>query len=651
MKKANGTALSKAHEFHLNQKNRRLKVSLLIVMVAMVISFIGELIFTPLDAVEGAIVFCFLFLAVMYHWVHTDTANIIIGLSMWQVTILVSFVAWHEQGLYDEVLIALPCIIMMAMTLGPKTLWLPLYIYSQAIILFLLAAHYFGYVFHFEMSNDYIASTLFIRGFNLSMIITFFAATSYFFAADMQVILKRFNRRIKRLKGQIRRTNALVNFDQLTMLPNNRICHQDLLQHLIEIEGTDEMLAFVSIDVQNLRTINNALGHDVGNHLLTQFADRLSTLKKQHENLYLLRGNEFVFLKVASDHQQLIGFQEQILQTVHRGFHIDNYDLDLVISIGTSVAPFDGSSFEQLQKKSHRALSHASKKGGNCALFYDQDLASTEAQKFKLIKALKHAVAMGELMVYYQPKVDLTTEKIVGAEALVRWNSKSYGTVSPDIFIPLAEEIGLITDITKWVLTQACNTCAQWQNDNGQDNNSTSYSIAVNLSLHDFRRGNLPTTVKQILKQSGLPAHLLELEITESVMADDLDNIRNQMRQIQALGVSFAIDDFGTGYSNLSYLSQFNIATLKIDRSFIGALLGSEQDLQIVKAIINMSRGLGANVVAEGIEETEIYQKLALLKCQYGQGYLWSKPVDQYAFVKLLKLPSVTKSELSSLEP
>ena len=286
----------------------------------------------------------------------------------------------------------------------------------------------------------------------------------------------------------------------------------------------------------------------------------------------------------------------------------------------------------ELRHNSHLAM-HAKGEAGKADFsFFDQAMAEQEQQRLQLTKALKNAISNNELILHFQPKIDLTTEQITGAEALVRWISPEHGFVPPTVFIPLAEQAGVITDITHWVIEQSVIACKQWH-----ELGFNKLCIAVNLSAEDFKRGNLATHTLSTLTKANLPAHFLELELTESMLMDDINYIQKQINELRSFGISFAIDDFGTGYSNLGYLTKFNVCTLKLDRSFVKNICHSSNELQIVKAIIGMSKSLSITNVAEGIEDKATADMLADLGCDMGQGYYWSKPVAQEDFIALLK--------------
>ena len=299
------------------------------------------------------------------------------------------------------------------------------------------------------------------------------------------------------------------------------------------------------------------------------------------------------------------------------------------------MAPQDGTTFKQLCRKADVAMYEAKRNGRNRFEFYNIKFDEESDEKFSLIQRLRPAVLANQFEVYYQPLIDLKTGRICSLEALVRWPQKDGSLVFPDKFIPLAESSGLINPLGEWVLNQACFFCAKLHR-----NGHSELSVAVNLSFAQFKDGTLPNIVKRALELTQLNPKFLELELTESILADENGNIPEQLEKIKALGVQFAIDDFGTGYSNLNYLRSFNAHKLKIDRIFINTLGLEENDVPLVSAIINIAESLGMVTVAEGIEHEAALRKLTEMGCDIGQGFYWSKPVPEKQIETLLATQS-----------
>jgi len=616
---------AKSAQVHLD-KLKQLRSALIFINTCLLLLLVIELMFSSLDEVEIALLVSVFVMVFLYYWSASDTVNIAIGIVLWILTILATYLAWRNQGLYNTAIIAFPFIILLALFLGSTILSLPLILFIQAVILFFIYAHNVGLI---DTKNALTQSNT-LKGFDIIILFSFFSIITFSFVKGVRMSLLGLRSKNALLTEQLKQSNQLINYDNLTALPNEHICKIELQDLLDNLPTSGNNLSFMTLDLHNLRSINNSLGHDVGDALIMQLGQRLLSLKKADDYVYRFQGIEFVFLKLCRDHEDRDKIKAQILQACSLAFYIHEYEIELFVSLGIAIAPFDGNSIEVLRKKSHLALHQASSKSINSFHYYDESMTSIEENKYQVIKALKSAGTNNEFELYYQPKVDLNTNLITGAEALIRWHKPEQGLVTPDKFISIAEESGIIVDITKWIINEACKTCALWHAQ-GLDN----LNIAINLSPVDFRKGNLPQIVLKALQAHRLSPHYLELEITESMIIDDVTHIQSQIQQLHSKGITFAIDDFGTGYSNLGYLKKFNVTTLKIDRCFVQNIHRSEHDLLIVKAIINMSRSLGISNVAEGVENEEASAVLVQLCCEYGQGYYWAKPLPAKAFITL----------------
>lgn len=586
---------------------------------------ISETVLSEFDRIEASLIVSIIIIFALYLWIDVDTTSTIVGIALWTLTLQATYLAWFYQGLFGVAIMAYPCIILLSLILGTRALSVSLLLSILLLVVLLIFAHSFG----FMPDNSAMLDDYSVRGIKVSLLLACFSVIAYIFVRDVRKEHQKVQFHNKSLTVQLKQSSELVNYDQMTQLPNERICEGEIRDKLESIIASGNKLSFMSIEPQNLASINTTLGHEIGDELIVQLAQRLLSLPHNDERLFRFQSNEFVFLKESNKHEEINAFNEQILQVTSQPFHVHDYEIELFISIGIAIAPFDAKNLEDLRKKSHIALTQTSGKNINTFHYYDESMISTENDKYQLIQELKLAISKDEFELYYQPKIDLKKNQITGAEALIRWNSPTRGIVSPDVFVPIAEDSGLIVDITKWLILQACHDCQFWH-EHGLDN----LTVAINLSPVDFRRGNLPLIVLKALQVSGLSPHYLELEITESLIIDDVSSIQHQIQQLHSQGVSFAIDDFGTGYSNLGYLTKFNVSTLKIDKSFVSDIHQSAHGLLIVKAIINMSRSLGIHIVAEGVEDIEVADLLKSLKCEYGQGYYWSKPLQNDQFIQ-----------------
>ncbi|MEW6991995.1 putative bifunctional diguanylate cyclase/phosphodiesterase [Colwelliaceae bacterium 6441] len=602
----------------------RIKFTLKIILIALSIFGTAEALLTSFGMTAIAFFIVFIFTLLLYFWVNIDTSSTVIGIMLWTITFLTTFLAWGTAGLYNSAIIIYPCIILLALILGEKQLSIPLFLFIQCSVLLFFYAHVNGLI-NEKSAHD---NLLLVRAFDLFFIFLFFYIIAAVFIKDIKRRIRNLSKKNRFLSAQLYKAHQRANYDQLTKLPNEQICDKDFIDSVKAIKKTNEQLAFIKVELQNIKNINHSIGQEIADLLLIEIATRYQLLTSINCKLYRFKSSYFVFVLQAKHFEEMNQLKDQLLHASSFPFNVKDYEIEIFIAIGISIAPFDGMTLESLLKKSNQALQNLPTKGINGFCFYDQSMESSETEHFKMVRDIKSALENQEFTLYHQPKVDLISNRITGAEALIRWKNSQGHYVTPDVFIPIAEESGLIVEITKWVLTQACKDCASWHN-----KGLTNLNVAVNLSSIDFRRGNLPQIVMKALNDAKLPPHYLELEITESTIIDDISHIQSQIRSLHSKGVTFAIDDFGTGYSNLGYLSQFNVTTLKLDQSFIRKLATSHSDFYIVKAIIEMSKSLGIVNVAEGVETKEIADILLKIECLSGQGYLWSKPIKNIDFI------------------
>jgi EAL domain-containing protein (putative c-di-GMP-specific phosphodiesterase class I) len=346
-----------------------------------------------------------------------------------------------------------------------------------------------------------------------------------------------------------------------------------------------------------------------------------------------LGGDEFV---VVAHHnpEGLLGspLATKILTALKEPIELDGNQVSLSASIGIAISPQDGVEFDTLNQKADQAMYQAKDSGRNNYCYFNKDMTVNNKRQLKIAQELRRAIPNNQLSLHFQSKQSLVTGEITGAEALLRWNHPDLGNVSPVDFIPIAEKSGAINELGEWVLNEAIRACRHWH-----DLGFNTLPISVNVSSIQFKRGMFESLVKDTLLSHNLSGEFLILELTESMLLDVRNELAKSMQSLRAMGVRLAIDDFGTGYSNLGYLQKFDISMLKVDRSFVSKIDHSSQDLAIVKAIISMSKSLDMEVVAEGIETQNIVNELLRLGCQTGQGYFWSKPIEEQAFINYLK--------------
>ena len=424
----------------------------------------------------------------------------------------------------------------------------------------------------------------------------------------------------------------LAQHDFLTNLPNRVLLNDRIAQAITLARRRGTALAVLFLDLDNFKHINDSLGHATGDKLLQSVASRLTDCVRSSDTVSRQGGDEFVILVTADKHAEDAALTaNKILAALAESHTIGDHVLHVTPSIGISVYPSDAENAEALIKNADTAMYHAKEKGRNNYQFFTHDMNVRAVERQVIETNLRRALERREFALHYQPKINLDTGAITGAEALLRWLHPEWGVVLPDRFIAIAEDCGLIVPIGRWVLREACAQAKRWQ-DAGLDLGS----IAVNISALEFRRTDFVDGVHAMLHETGLEPHRLQLEITETVLMRDAESSTAILQQLKEMGVQLAVDDFGTGYSSLSYLSQFPIDVLKIDQSFVQDIGTPNDNGIIVSAVIAMGTSLKQRVVAEGIERAE---QLAFLKeqhCEEGQGYLFSRPLEPEQFGALL---------------
>lgn len=427
------------------------------------------------------------------------------------------------------------------------------------------------------------------------------------------------------------RVQYLAHYDVLTDLPN-RILFNDRLNHAIERASRQKhSLGVLFIDLDRFKYVNDTLGHQQGDELLKKVAERLNKSVRQIDTVARLGGDEFtVILEEVERPEVLVTVAEKILHSLNCAIDLDGHQVVVGCSIGLSLYPDDGGCAEQLLKHADTAMYYAKENGRNTYAFYSPELSRSSYEHFRLENELRHAVEQQHLLLYYQPQQDIGTSGITTVEALVRWQPPGGELVAPDKFIPLAEETGLIVPLGEWVLNSACAQAKQWHK------SGLNIKVAVNISGIQIMRSDFVDSVKLALDSSGLPPHLLELEVTESYIMSHIDTVIDTLNRIRELGVTLSIDDFGTGYSSLSYLRQLPIDVLKIDRSFISDIPEDSEDEMIAAAIIAMAQNLRLRVVAEGVETHQQMLFLEERGCDLVQGFFIAKPMTATALERFI---------------
>jgi diguanylate cyclase (GGDEF)-like protein/PAS domain S-box-containing protein len=428
------------------------------------------------------------------------------------------------------------------------------------------------------------------------------------------------------------RIQYLATHDALTGLPNRGLL-QDRLEHAVALaQRTRRMVAVLFFDLDRFKLINDSLGHKSGDELLQIMSSRLRQVVRDGDTAARLGGDEFVVLleNLESD-EEVAHIAEKILERLRAPLSLNGHELFISVSIGISVYPKDHQSVETLLKDADIAMYHAKVGGGNNFRFYDSEMNTLAFQRLSTENRLRRALELEQLVLYYQPLVDLKTGQITGMEVLMRWNDPARGLVGPAQFMSVAEETGLIVGLSHKVLLEACRQCRRWQN-----MGLSGFQMSVNLSAQQLGPYNLVKAVNDILAETGMSPASLKLEITENELMADVERAKQSLHELSGMGVEIAIDDFGTGYSSLSYLKTLPIDTLKVDRSFVHDVATDEDDAAIVGATISLAHHMGLKVIAEGVETGSQLDFLTRHHCDQGQGYYFSPPLSSEAMESLL---------------
>jgi diguanylate cyclase (GGDEF)-like protein len=450
---------------------------------------------------------------------------------------------------------------------------------------------------------------------------------------DGDTLLRTIRYAIERKRSQ-QRIHYLAYYDSLTSLPNRRLFHDRLSQSLALARRYNRVLAVLFFDLDHFKTVNDTLGHPVGDLLLQTVAERLSCLRAS-DTIARLGGDEFaILLPEITLAEDVSAVAEKILVALKPPFAIGGNELFTSTSMGISIYPNDGEDPETLMKNVDIAMYRAKQEGGNNYQLYSPALGAKVAERMALANRLRQALEREEFVLHYQPQVDLSSGHIVGVEALLRWRHPDLGLVAAAQFIHVAEDSGLIVPIGEWVLRSACAQMQTWH-----AAGLTQLSGAVNLSNGQFRQNNLLETVTRTLIDTGLDPNYLVLELTERTIMENADAAIGVLRELHARGIQISLDDFGTGHCSLSCLKSFPVDNLKIDQSFICGIPSNPDDAVITRTVIAMAHGLSLNVIAEGVETAEQLAFLRKHRCDQFQGYYFSQPVSAEAFTQLLREP------------
>lgn len=423
----------------------------------------------------------------------------------------------------------------------------------------------------------------------------------------------------------------LAYTDYLTELPN-RTAFTEMLDNIMITLRSEEIIALMDIDVDNFKNINDTLGHSYGDELLIDVTYRLKQAMDENDYLARIGGDEFIVL--TQNFQDMATYEDKIKKIKNvfsYPFVLSTKEYFVTVSIGVAFAPKDGKTSQSLIKNVDSAMYVAKENGKNTHVYFEYSFNEKLTEKIEMQSELRKALERDEFILYYQAQMDLSTKKVVGYEALIRWNHPTKGLIYPDEFIYIAEETGLIVPIGRWVLRMACKQLKQWSDEFPE------VTMAVNLSARQFKDREIVKMIYDIIEETEINPDKLELEITESIALDDIEYTISTIQELRKIGVTFSLDDFGTGYSSMNYLKKLPVSNLKIDKSFLRTVMEDRCDQKIIQTIITLARNLDLHVIAEGVESSDQEVFLKQANCDKAQGFLYSKPVPEEKAIEFLK--------------
>lgn len=533
------------------------------------------------------------------------------------LTISISVLMLHAEGVKDVAILGYPVILIFSAIVANRMLFITLLTIMVCNILLITYGNVTGIFVNNVLPINYSDGVIAL------CVIIVSAYTTWIWSNDHRKLSDQLQQEYANAVASQKLVRYAAQHDGLTGLPNRVLAADRFHQAIAMASRSKTNIALLYIDLDNFKIVNDSLGHEAGDRYLKLLATRLTNVVRDVDTVCRQGGDEFlIILNEIKDYEHVIAVAEKLITELSRKISVSSTDFDGSGSIGIAMWPDDGKDYETLLKKADMAMYHAKDSGKNNFQFYDEKLNENLLDYLKLVTELKVALKENQFELFYQPKLSISDENIIGAEALIRWRHPERGLIFPDNFIPAAEKSGLIVDIGTWVLNKACEQSKGWQQ-LGYEN----VSVAINVSPIQFMYGDVYKDVKDAINKYDITPEKLELEITESLLLDESDSLKNTVKNLNDLSVRLSIDDFGTGYSNLKYLKLFHISSIKIDQSFIRTLDHDTQDRSIVRAIIQMAQSLNMDVIAEGVENEEIRDILRQNECNFAQGYLWSKPL------------------------
>ena len=543
-------------------------------------------------------------------------------LFLWTLILSVTYVSWLNGALGDTSMMRYPLLVIYSIFLGGIRLFFPTVAFLILSVLLLGANAIYGWIPSppRQLGWDQVIDA--------TLIIMIAAYASWTVNSDFNATLRNLNIENDKVLKSRATIQLMAERDALTGLHNRPACETYYKKATAELNDNEQII-LLFLDLDNFKSVNDSFGHNAGDGLLITIAEELKRLLQPSDLACRLSGDEFVLIIKRNDLFNIDQFADGILKAINTPYHIHDSTIRMTGSVGIAIASDDRTEFDEMRKKADIAMYKSKQMGKNTFSYYSKRLQEENLRKTSILTGLKDALENNLLDLHTQPKVNLSTNKIESAEALMRWNRSNPYNFTPGEFIPVIESTELIHEIGKWGVEEACRICRRWH-DAGFDN----MSIAVNVSSVQLMRSNFSTLVFKALQESGLAPQFLEIELTEHVLIQHNKTVKNQLKYLKDLGVQLSIDDFGTGYSNLSYLINFKVDTIKLDQSFIAKVNTSSEHFAVVKAVIQMAQILDLSVVAEGVESEAVKQVLIDLKCDYGQGYLWSKALPEGDFIK-----------------
>jgi len=584
---------------------------LALVLVAIITIFLGKLNYTI--ALLSTAVLLFTVNWAIYKKNTTLASTILLA----TLAIALSYFAWVGSGIRSTAMIGYCGVLILTAMLGSRRLLIGLMALMFSTCVLIIYSNISG------LHVNTVEPMSIFTGMIVMIVLGIIGFNVWLMAYDYRSALDDLTHENSLVNDAKLKIEHMALHDQLTELPNRNMARQTFQEAFELAEERNQPLAVIFIDLDNLKPINDSLGHQAGDAILKEVSKRLKAIAKDQHIVCRYGGDEFIMiLQNIHSAEDASAVAVIILNNISQTFAIKTIDINCTCSIGIAMAPRDGHDLDTLIKKADIAMYQSKDSGRNSFRFFDVANSQQMFEHLNLATSMRKALADNQFILYYQPKINLHDHSLVGFEALIRWQHPQYGFISPETFISLAESSGVIIQLGEWVLNEACLQGKRWIDKGFKD-----FSIAVNVSSIQFKRGTIDSVVLNALEKTKFPPKMLELELTESLLIDDTDRLAATLSNLRAMGLTFSIDDFGTGYSNLGYLKKFEVSYLKIDQSFVRRMEQNPEDALIVKAIIQLSSSLGLETIAEGVETESAANILRGLGCKMAQGYLWSRPL------------------------